>query len=89
MNFLEFLNFTLKKGIIINIFRFVFTYTRVVPVKLRRPNIRTHNALYRNFAKAGVFSVSIPDDRVQNKVSTMKCLQNMVNNVQTYASTPI
>ncbi len=36
----------------------------------------THKT-YQNFAKAGVFIGSIWDSRVQNKVSTMKCLHHI------------
>ncbi len=47
-----------------------FVITMVVSVKLRRRTIWTHNPLYRNFAKAGMFSGSIQDDGVvRNKVS--------------------
>ncbi len=57
-------------------------------MKQRQHAVQTHNALYRNFAKAGMFNSLIRDDRVQNKVSKMKCLHHAVNNVQAYASTP-
>ncbi len=42
----------------------------------------TREALYFNFAKADVFSGSIWDDRMQNKISTTKCLCHTANNVQ-------
>ncbi len=57
-------------------------------VKLRRCAVWTREALYQNFAEAGTFSGSIQDDRVWNKVSTIKCLLRMAKNVQAYMSTP-
>ncbi len=53
------------------------------PVKQRQRARWTHNALYRNFVKAGVFSGSIRDDRVQHRVYTMKCLRDTENNIKT------
>ncbi len=35
--------------------------------------------IYQNFAKAGMFSGSIGDDRSWNKVSTMKFLVNSIS----------
>ncbi len=50
--------------------------------------VRSQN-LYWDFAKADMFSGSIRDDRAQNKISIMKCLHRMANNVQACSSTPI
>ncbi len=44
----------------------------VDPVKLGGRPIQTHNALYRNSAKADVFRGSIRNDSMQNKISLMK-----------------
>ncbi len=50
--------------------RYSELYTNVVHREVRRRTILENGALYQNFFKVGVFSVSRRSDRARNEVST-------------------